>query len=84
MPSISCPLLQILPARVAGNGVQLTVSWAANRTVFVQACVDLAAPVWTSLATNTPVNGTSSFSDPQWMDRPVRYYRATTNNVATR
>lgn len=49
--------------------------WDANLPVVVEACPDLSAPVWSSLATNVFVDGLSSFSDPQWTDYPVRFYR---------
>jgi hypothetical protein len=36
---------------------------------------DLAQPVWKLLSTNSVLNGTTSFADPQWQDSPSRFYR---------
>ena len=46
------------------NQFGFTVSWATNLSVVVQACTDLANPVWQALQTNTMTNGTFYFSDP--------------------
>lgn len=45
-----------------------------NRLVVVEACRDLAAPDWTSVSTNTLIDGSSYFSDPQWTNYPARFY----------
>ena len=55
-----------------------TVSWATNSYLVIETCTNPAGPVWTPLATNVPVNGTVTFSDPQWSDYPSRYYRLKT------
>jgi hypothetical protein len=65
----------------AGFGVQpggfgFTISWATNASVVVEAATNLANPVWMPVSTNTLVNGTNYFSDPQWTNYPMRYYRA--------
>jgi len=57
------------------NQFQFTISWAANTIVVVEACTDLANPVWCPMATNTLNGGSACFSDPQCMNYPVRYYR---------
>lgn len=59
------------------NGFCFTISWATNLSVIVQACTDLAKPVWLPVATNTLVNGTNYFSDSQWTNYPKRFYRLT-------
>jgi hypothetical protein len=51
------------------------ISWAANLPVVVQASSNLAQNVWTPIATNTLTNGASFFSDPNWTNVPVRFYR---------
>jgi hypothetical protein len=43
--------------------------------VVVEACTDLSHPVWQPLRTNTLTTGTTYFSDPQWMNYPIRFYR---------
>jgi hypothetical protein len=43
-------------------------------TVVVEACTNLANPVWTPLRTVTLTNGSFYFSDPQWTNYPSRYY----------
>jgi hypothetical protein len=52
-----------------------TISWATNIPVVVEASTNLANPVWTSVATNTLVNGTNYFSDRRLPIYPNRYYR---------
>lgn len=44
-------------------------------SIVVEASPDLAHPAWTPVATNTLVNGTAYFGDPQWVNYPARYYR---------
>src|SRR5208282_3507161 len=73
---------------VQSNGFGFTVSWATNRSVVVEACTNLAAPVWQPLQTNVltnppwtideaniPTNAAFYFSDPQWTNYPARFYR---------
>lgn len=45
-----------------------------NFTVVVEACTNLANPVWTPLQAVTLTNGSSYFSDPQWTNYPNRFY----------
>jgi hypothetical protein len=52
-----------------------TISWATNIPVVVEACTNLADPMWQPLATNTLVNGTDYFCDPAWTNNPCRFYR---------
>ena len=58
---------------LAGNEFEFTISWATNTDVVVEASTDLRS--WTSILTNTLVNGTNLFSDPQWTNYPSRFYR---------
>jgi hypothetical protein len=60
---------------VTANGFNFTISWATNAPVVVEACTNLANPVWLPLATNTLTSGTNYFSDTQWTNYPVRFYR---------
>jgi hypothetical protein len=60
--------------------------WSNGQAVEVQACTNLANPVWTPIGTNIlivpigpitnpPTNGSSYFVDPQWTNYPNRFYR---------
>lgn len=51
------------------------ITGPTNATFVVQACTNLANPVWIPIATNTLNNGTNYFNDAQWMNQPCRYYR---------
>jgi hypothetical protein len=57
------------------NPFQFTMSWATNATLVVEACTDLAHPVWAPVGTNTLIGGSAHFSDSQSADAPARYYR---------
>jgi hypothetical protein len=61
---------------VAANGFGFTISWATNVSVVVEAATNLASPVWLPVSINTLTGGTNYFSDPQWTNYPVRFYRA--------
>jgi hypothetical protein len=52
-----------------------SLDWASSQTVIVDACTNLLNPVWLPLQTNTLLNGTSYFADPQWTNYPSRFYR---------
>ena len=49
--------------------------WADGQVIVVEACTNLFKPVWVPLRTNTFVGDTDYFSDPQWTNFPVRFYR---------
>jgi hypothetical protein len=55
------------------NGFQLTISWATNTAVIVEASTNLQN--WTPVSTNTLVNGTNAFGDSEWINYPQRFYR---------
>jgi len=62
---------------VGANGFGFTISWATNASVVVLATTNLANPVWIPVSTNnTLTSGTNYFSDPQWTNYPMRFYRA--------
>jgi hypothetical protein len=62
---------------VQPGGFGFTISWATNGSVVVEAATNLANPVWIPVSTNnTLTDGTNYFSDPQWTNYPVRFYRA--------
>ena len=60
---------------VQNNQFGFTVSWATNGSIVVEACTNLANPVWSPMATNALASGTNHFSDPQWTNYPSRFYR---------
>ena len=51
------------------------ITGMTNLIIVVEACADLARPVWSPVATNTLADGAVSFSDPQWTNYPARFYR---------
>jgi BspA type Leucine rich repeat region (6 copies) len=61
---------------VQPGGFGFTISWATNASVVVQAATNLANPVWIPVSTSTLTGGTNYFSDPQWTNYPMRFYRA--------
>lgn len=63
-----------------GLGVQagqfgFNVGWAEGQTVVVEACTNLAGPVWIPLATNTLGYTAYFFGDSLWTNYPGRFYR---------
>ena len=65
---------------VQSNQFGFNIIGNSNLVVVVEACTNLTAPVWSSLATNrltnfTGGNGVSFFSDPQWTNYSDRFYR---------
>jgi hypothetical protein len=60
----------------AGNQFGFNITGPTNATIVVEACTNLANPVWLPVSTNTlSGSGTASFNDPQWANYPNRYYR---------
>jgi hypothetical protein len=60
---------------VQSNQFGLTISWATNAAVVVEACTNLSNPAWQPVQTNSLTGGTAYFSDPQWANYPGRFYR---------
>jgi len=59
-----------------GGQFGFNITGPPNATIVVVAATDLSNPVWLPVSTNTlSGSGTSSFSDPEWMNYPNRYYR---------
>jgi hypothetical protein len=52
-----------------------TITGSDNLVIVVEAATSLSNPDWTPVSTNTLTDGSSPFSDPQWMNHPARYYR---------
>jgi hypothetical protein len=59
---------------VRTNQFGFTITWASDLVVVVEACTNLANPLWSPVGTNTLTNGSSYFSDPQWTNYPSRLY----------
>jgi hypothetical protein len=69
-----------LEASAANFGAQanqfgFNISWASGMVVAVDACTDLANPVWSPLQTNTLTSDMFCFSDPAWTNSFARCYR---------
>jgi hypothetical protein len=60
---------------VRTNAFGFTIAWATNIPIVVNACTNLANPVWSPLATNSLAHGSSCFRDSQWTNYPARFYR---------
>jgi hypothetical protein len=63
---------------VSTSGFGFVISWATNVPVVVEACTDLASPIWSPLSTARLTAGTVYFSDPNWSSHPTRMYRVRT------
>ena len=60
---------------VRSNQFGFNIAWASGQVVVVEACTNLANPVWSPLRTNALNSDTLYFSDPQWTNYPARFYR---------
>jgi hypothetical protein len=60
---------------VQTNQFGFTITGSSNLVIVVEACTNLANPLWSPVGTNTLTNGSSYFSDPQWTNYPSRLYR---------
>lgn len=66
--------------QMAGLGLQtnqfgFSIAGTSNDVLVVEACTNVANPVWSFLRTLTVSNGPVYFSDPQWANYPGRFYR---------
>lgn len=57
------------------NQFGFNITASTNFSVAVEACTNLGNPIWTPLKTVTLTNGLFYFSDAQWANYPVRFYR---------
>jgi hypothetical protein len=63
-------------ASVMAGQFGFAITGPTNAVIVIQACTNLANPVWLPLSTNIlDGNGTSSFSDSQWVNYSKRFYR---------
>ena len=60
---------------VQNNQFGFNITGNSNLVVVVQACTNLANPVWQPVQTSTLTGGSFYFSDPQWTNYPERFYR---------
>ena len=60
---------------VRTNRFGFNIAGASNLVIVVEACSNLANPIWSPVRTNTLTGGSSYFSDPQWTNYPDRFYR---------
>jgi hypothetical protein len=60
---------------IISNQFGFNVTGTTNIPIKVEACTNLASPVWTPLATLTLTNGLVCFGDSQWTNYPGRFYR---------
>jgi hypothetical protein len=60
---------------VRTNQFGFTITWASGMVIVVEACTNLASPIWSPLQTNTFTSDSSYFSDPEWTNYPGRFYR---------
>jgi hypothetical protein len=60
---------------VQSNMFGFTVSWATNISVVVEACTDLANPLWFPVTTNSLSNGSFYFSELLQTQGAGRFYR---------
>ncbi len=60
---------------VRTNQFGFNITGTSGLVVVVEACTNLANPVWSPVGTNMLTGGSSYFSDCQWTNYPVRFYR---------
>jgi hypothetical protein len=60
---------------VRTNRFGFNITGSSNLVIVVEACTNLANPIWSPVRTNTLTGGLSYFSDPQWTNYPGRFYR---------
>jgi hypothetical protein len=60
---------------VQSNQFGFNITWGNGMTIVVEASTDLGNPTWYPVSTNTLINRSCYFSDPQWTNYPTRSYR---------
>ncbi len=60
---------------VRTNQFGFNITGTTNIPIVIEACADLASPVWVPLQSCTLSNGSVYFSDPKWTNYPGRFYR---------
>jgi hypothetical protein len=59
---------------VRTNRVGFNITGTSNLVIVVEACTNLANPVWSPLQTITLTGSPAYFSDPNWTNYPSRFY----------
>jgi len=57
------------------NGFGFNITGTTNIPIVVEAAPDVVGGHWVPLLTNTIATGSVYFSDPDWTNRPARFYR---------
>jgi hypothetical protein len=60
---------------VRTNRFGFNIAWASGEVVLVEACTNLANPIWFPVRTNVFSGNVSYFSDQQWANHSRRFYR---------
>ena len=60
---------------VQTNRFGFNITGTTNIPIVIEACANLASPVWVPLQSCTLTNGSVYFCDPQWTNYPGRFYR---------
>jgi hypothetical protein len=68
---------EIQLAGLQTNQFGFSITGNSNLVVVVNACTNLADPVWVAVQTNILSNGSADFRDPTWTNYPGRYYSLT-------
>jgi len=69
------PQTSVTSIGVQTNRFGFNITGTSNLVIVVEACTNLAHPIWYPLQTNTLTGGSSYFSDPQWTNYSGRFYR---------
>jgi hypothetical protein len=75
IPSSTTPPQFCAGATCANNQFSLSLAGTPGINYAIQMATNLIAPNWTSIVTNSPTNGTFTFTDPGATNRS-RFYRA--------
>ncbi len=51
------------------------INWVGGMTVVVEACTNVANPIWVPVSTNPLAAASSFFSEHKWTNYPARFYR---------
>jgi hypothetical protein len=60
---------------VRTNRFGFTITGTTNIPILIEAATNLTASCWTPLQTCTLTNASIYFSDPDWTNHPIRFYR---------
>jgi hypothetical protein len=60
---------------VQSNQFRFIINGTSSQVIVVEASTSLSGPVWSPVGTNTLTGGASDFSDSEWKNYPIRFYR---------